>query len=575
MILINARKLPVCIRILALIVAMLPVYCQAAIQVPQQADSSRFLKAIIEFADNVLKHGADTYGNIHSPLLVDGINVRSGEPAKWQHANGEWILSNFASQQNLIRLLDGLSTITGNPKYVNAAAAATDYMFTHHSDVSGLLHWGGHQFVDLHTMEHQFTGRPHELKTNFPYYEFMWRTNPAATRKMLRAIWNAHILNWGNLDLNRHGEYNLPMGALWEHEFQHPEPFFEGQGLTFINAGTDMIQAALTLFLLDGDNGAKTWGMRLFNQYIQARHPDIGLGAYQYSKPQRFEAPPDTGALTGELTFSRYGDRAENQFGAVYGEIALEGNMLWGGRMNTLYGKHPIMMFYLAEQLEEKEEAGYLIEQTLAGMKAYAALAYVPDSNYFKPMWTDGTDLSTHVFPRTGYYGAKGHLFEVYKPAGETILAYTRALVFSEFDPILWNVVRHMFLNEGLGDIGRTHTERPVLNLNTENAHPEILMSVLEMYKLAGSKEYLQLAEQMGDNILKKKFHFGYFMPGENYTYAKFDAHEPLALLHLVAAKASLNVTLPAYLAGSGGTDGEPDIGGRPTDEWLYRQKDE
>lgn len=554
-------------------VAFLPVHGQAVFQAPPQNDSTRFLNAIIEFADNVLEHGTDTFGDVHSPLLIDGINVRSGEPVKWKHAGGEWILSNFGSQQNLIRLLDGLSTITGNPIYKDAAAAATDYMFTHHSDTSGLLYWGGHQFVDLLTMEHQFAGRPHELKTNFPYYEFMWRTNPSATGNMLRAIWNAHILNWGNLDLNRHGEYNLHMGPLWGQEFQHPEPFFEGQGLTFINAGTDMIQAALTLFLLDGDEGAKTWGMRLFNQYIQARHPITGLGVYQYSKPKQFENPPDTGALTGELTFSRYGDRARNQFSSEYGEIALEGNMLWGGRMNTLYGKHPIMMLYLAEQLAEEEEAAYLIEQTLSGMKAYASLAYVPDSNYFKPMWTDGTDLSTHTFPRTGYYGPKGNSFEVFKPAGETMLAYTRALAFSELDPVFWNVVRHMFMHEGLGDIGQSHTNNADLNLQTGNAHPEILMSVLEMYKLTSNRHYLELAEKMGDNILKKKFHFGYFMPGKNYVYAKFDAHEPLALLHLVAAKAGLDDTLPAYLAGSGGTDGEPDIDGRPTDEWLYRQK--
>ena len=86
------------------------------------ADSSKYLDAVREFADNVLKYGRDTYGPKHTPLFVDGLNVNSREPVKWISPKGdwqtaaeieEWILSNFASQQTLLRTLDGLSAITG------------------------------------------------------------------------------------------------------------------------------------------------------------------------------------------------------------------------------------------------------------------------------------------------------------------------------------------------------------------------------------------------------------------------------------------------------------------------------
>ena len=36
-------------------------------------DPNRYLNAVREFADNVLKYGRDTYGPKHTPLFVDGL----------------------------------------------------------------------------------------------------------------------------------------------------------------------------------------------------------------------------------------------------------------------------------------------------------------------------------------------------------------------------------------------------------------------------------------------------------------------------------------------------------------------
>jgi len=70
-------------------------------------EDSRYLKAVHEFADNVLKYGRDTYGPKHTPLFVDGLNIHTHEPVKWIDPSGErWILSNLASQQSLFRTLD-------------------------------------------------------------------------------------------------------------------------------------------------------------------------------------------------------------------------------------------------------------------------------------------------------------------------------------------------------------------------------------------------------------------------------------------------------------------------------------
>jgi len=93
-------------------------------------DPNRYLNAVREFADNVLKYGRDTYGPKHTPLFVDGLNINTHEPVKWIAPNGDrWILSNLASQQNLLRTLDGLTRITGDPKYKQAAMDAIKYAF--------------------------------------------------------------------------------------------------------------------------------------------------------------------------------------------------------------------------------------------------------------------------------------------------------------------------------------------------------------------------------------------------------------------------------------------------------------
>ena len=117
-------------------------------------ESSKYLDAVREFADNVLKYGRDTYGPKHTPLFVDGLMVRDPnkpdygkdgvyKPVEWIATNGEkWVLSKLASQQNLFRTLDGLSTITGDSKYKKAAMDAIKYAFENLRSPNGLLYGG-------------------------------------------------------------------------------------------------------------------------------------------------------------------------------------------------------------------------------------------------------------------------------------------------------------------------------------------------------------------------------------------------------------------------------------------------
>jgi len=183
-----------------LVILLIPHYVACiGKESPSVADPNRYLNAVIEFADNVLKYGRDTYGPKHTPLFVDGLNVNTHEPVKWIAPNGDrWILSNLASQQNLLRTLDGLTRITGDPKYKQAAMDAIKYAFENLRSPNGLLYWGGHAVYDAGA-DRPIGRNIHEFKCHYPYYELMWEVNPQATKQFIEAFWSTTILNWSNL----------------------------------------------------------------------------------------------------------------------------------------------------------------------------------------------------------------------------------------------------------------------------------------------------------------------------------------------------------------------------------------
>jgi hypothetical protein len=160
------------------VVLAILLICQLCVcfgkEAPDPADPNRYLNAVREFADNVLKYGRDTYGPKHTPLFVDGLNVNTHEPVKWIAPNGDrWILSNLASQQNLFRTLDGLTRITGDPKYKQAAMDAIKYAFENLRSPTGLFYWGRVSAYDAQA-DKVYDGREHSFKFIYPYYVPPW-----------------------------------------------------------------------------------------------------------------------------------------------------------------------------------------------------------------------------------------------------------------------------------------------------------------------------------------------------------------------------------------------------------------
>lgn len=476
------------------------------------AKESKYLDVVREFADNVLKYGRDTYGPKKTPLFVDGLNIHTHEPVKWKRKGEVWYLSNLASQQNLFRTLDGLSRVTGNPKYRKAAEEAIRYAFENLKNSNGLLHWGGHVAYDAQADDICMEGYVHELKRHYPYYELMWEIDREATRQFIEAFWTAHILNWSDLDMNRHGDMRASRSSPWEHEYRPQPVFFESRGLSFLSTGSDLFYSGATLYKLSGNEKPLIWSKRLSQRYVETRNAKTGIGGNQYTR--------------------RILDGAERQFGDDFQEhLVLEGTF-FGPTFFALKSSQ-ICQFLLADMLGEdgKEFARWAAEE----VRAWGKVAYRKKDNSFIPMLTDGTSLEGYVFRRNGYFGPKGKALSPYW-AGSLLFRIYVLAYRATGDAFMWEMIQSIAAGNKFGDIGATHNDEPELNFSTTLSDPYFLLGFLELYHATGNRSFLKMAEKLGDNILATRFNKGFFTWGKKRIYSKFDMVDPLVLLHLDSA---------------------------------------
>jgi pectate lyase len=508
----------------------------------QPSQAAPYLEAVRQFADQALAHGRDTYGK-PTALFVDGLNVDTREPVKWKWADGrEWVLCNLANQQGWLRTLDGLSRLSGEPRYKAAALEALRYAFDHlrygTQNNGGLLGWGGHLAYnatdDVLAGNPGGTGRIHELKCFFPHYALMWEANPQATREIIENMWNGHVLDWTKLDFNRHGSPNKP-GRLWANEYRGGEVFFWGKGLTFHNAGSDFYFAAGMLTKLAGTTEPLVWARRLSQRYFDTRDPKTGLEGYQFS--QCAEAwCDDAGKLRG--------DRAQYQYGDDF-----PGHRVVEGTLFPCYGNTPgiepqVARLLLGEALGEqgRDFARHAVET----LTAWGKSAYRAKDNSFIPMLTDGTSMEGYVCKKDGYFGPKGRVLNAGHAGADHLWVYALAFRLSG-DAWLWEMARHIARGNGWGDLGDSPKATPQLRLPDTISDPRLLFALLELNRATGKSEFLRHAQSIGRNILTQRVHQGWFVPSQRHVYCRLANDEAQALLHLAATLMGKPEVVPVF----------------------------
>jgi pectate lyase len=311
--------------------------------------------------------------------------------------------------------------------------------------------------------------------------------------------------------------------------------FFTAPGLTFINAGSDLIYAAAALARLSEEQAPLTWAKRLAYRYVESRNQETGLGGYQFS----ISVLPGPGGR---------GDRAMEQFGEqLKAHRPIEATLVVGRQIRTIIGRAAVNKLLLGEALGA--EGIEFLEWAVQDLEAYAQHTYDPVQNVFHPTLTNGLRLTGLIPQKSGYYGPKGQPFSPLKADFLLLWAYLMGYRLSR-RARLGSVARSIWRANGLGDIGPAPENSlkvsPELNAP---ADPMAIFAVLELYRITHEPECLALAGAIADNLLRLRRRHGLFVSDPGQRYAKLDALEPLALLHLVGHLRNRAADVPAYWA--------------------------
>lgn len=525
---------------------VLVLCCTVGWAAPVEEKMETYLQAVRTFADNVLEHGRDHLGPKMTPLFVDGLDVDTLKPPVWKKDGDQWVLSNLASQQNLLRVLDGLTDATGDRRYRDAAVSAVDYAFRNVRDSSGMLYWGGHCCYDALGDRIVGESKNHEYKRHYPYYELMWQVDPNATREHIEAVWAAHVIDWRTLDFNRHGKYGGgPPVSVWEQEYVGGKVPFAGKGLTFMMSATDLIYAAAQLTRLSGDERPLVWAKRLGRRYVEARHPETGLGACNFTtiEPCRMNAqfPQFEGRFTEATVTDIYGMR---------------------------YSHCAFCQLRLGEALGD--DGRDFVRWGIEDLTARANHGYDEATNSFQAMLIDGTRLSPEDRVRDGYVETRW--LQPRAAGGRHFLAYCAAYRLSSND-LMWQMARRIGIGIGVGTLG---LEPGTLDSDPEDLasrDPMVIFGLLELHQATGSPRFLRLAERVADNALAQQFHKGFFVQSKDHVIARFDDPLPLALLHLRASVLGLKTRPPVFWMGEGYLHCPHDGVGRTYDHTVIYSK--
>ena len=494
-------------------------------------ENSKYLDAVGEFADNVLKYGRDTYGPKHTPLFVDGLNIHTHEPVKWISPEGErWILSNFASQQTLLRTLDGLSNITGDARYRNAAMDAIRYAFDNVRTPSGLFYWGHITAYDALGDTPRGNTSRESIKLHYPYYELMWEVDPEATKRLIEALWCAHVMDWSNLDFNRTGITTANLEEPWNHEYKGGTTFFKSKygGGGFSITGSSLVHAGTTLYRLSRQGQPLVWSKRLAKRFIDTRHAKTGIAHGLYNNPK-----------------SPLGDDLKEHFADPHTRV-----FPWQPFEEMRYRYYPenteahawISFLLVGGMLGEKGRE--FTQWALEELTAWGKAAYRKKDNSFIPILTDGTRIEGYVSKRSNTYGPKGAVAKSLFVDLSFFWGYAVAYRATG-DKFMWQMVRDIALGNDFGDVGQTSAHTAELQSNTTCSHAYAVFGFLELYAKTKNPAYLKMAQRIGDNILLNQFYKGFFVPSKRHIYTRFDCFEPLALLHLHAAATSKTGSVP------------------------------
>ena len=543
-----------------------------------EIDSNRFLKATRQYANTAIQYGRNRYSCKDMPLFADCIHIEHLKAPRsiTSHRTGTepvpTVWSFFHNQQNLMRLLASLSQFTGEGEYVNVAGEAAEYMFNNYwYEESGLLHWGGHGYVDLVTGNtYGMKGVVHEIEDVYPYWELLRSVNPERGEMLMKGIWEANVKDWNALHYNRHGDFKKQVdhANTWNRFWDGYKDPDISSDLSFISVGLDLAYAAYSLGYQKQEEAPRIWAERLLNLIIKQRDPETGIWP--------------------NLVHPQISKRGLNIFGRKYPQ-ATEPRVYVGNQLNHTITQMMGMLAIVenAQKYSRLGEMAHIKEAVEKHIIGFLDASYDKESNKLKSIIIDGTDLTG--FRIEGpfrleklYFGAKNggaFLPQRITPLYTSVCA--RGYRVSNGRREFRDYLRDMLKAVGIGDIGIEKNSEPLLNFNTNALEPAYIFALVDLFRVEPKLEFLKMAERIGDNLIEARQHpdSGLFtleddfiiqnpvmdkpklqephegksvieILGDNHKIANLDSMEPLALLSIYAAQTGKYNIMPGWTAG-------------------------
>lgn len=527
---------------------------------------------LTEFLDEVLKLGADRWNG--TPLISDGYNTLTDMPYEWPFPTttknpAPAVLSDLASQGNLMRMMDGIGNWIYDDKYKDRVDAIHHYYVDHYlSPANSLPYWGGHAAVNLKTgtpTEGEPDTNTHELKDNFVYLDAFGRVDSSLPLTIAQSVWDIHIKDFNTFDFNRHGSFtSKPDLSWWNSEFDdeayRPE-FVPTLNCGFRLAANDFLYVMAQAYRSSGNVTALKWARRLWKKFADVCDEQTGLGGYMFTSAygcpdvKEFPDPIDSPEWIEKIleynsvyTWTTYGDRAYVQFKdevvrkGLMTEVEAEAQCREANAMFSPsymeFSAQPVE-FILVDELKNAaakasaEEKDLLLkwireieDYNLKRLSNYATLAYNPETNKVKPVWANGVDMTGFIVERPGYYYNQSinYVMREESVTDSMFLAYLTVFTKTahrtdkeEERRAIWETLRNMAKKKGLGDWGDYGSVNPSVNLSTTNSTPMNCIIASYLYETTGNGAYLDLARRIGENIIDTYYHNRIFKDSTSY----------------------------------------------------------
>ena len=357
-----------------------------------QAKRESYLARVRSCLDNLVEHGTDRYGSVHTPMLMSVIDVRTNESPREPEVLDSLIRAegrlhrinpggcDLWDDQPLLHAMYAVSEATQDNRYAKAADAYTAAFFERAAKPNGLLAWGSHLYYDAYTDApggDQDGKGPHEILVSCADWERMGKVAPKAVRREIEGIWEWHVVD------KKTGLHN-------RHDDKRP-------GCDFAFSGGSFAQAFAYLYGVTKNPDHLQWAKTVASRHWDARNtqtnlaPDAPGTGGRYDSTHTFTTLPGPHAAQLLKAYELSGDPWFKDVALAYIKSYL--NYGWDAEAGQY---HAMLTLNGVPVREEKRGAGYDRYKPTGYVDVWRALMY----SYEFPLIAAQTSI--YAFELTG-----------------------------------------------------------------------------------------------------------------------------------------------------------------------------